>query len=253
MRSALTIARRDISSSFYTPLAYVVGAGFMFLTGFFFFNILQDFNVSAQQATLTSDVAPNLNDFVVTRYFQIIDIVLIFLLPVLTMRALAEERRGGTFELLITSPISITDIILGKFFALSFVITCMLFLSFVFPMVLIFVSDPEVAPILVGCGGMLLFSYAFVALGIAVSAATKSQTMAGVISLVLFLVFFLIDTPAEKMEGLPAAILRYLSPASHGNAFFQGVIQGSDLIFFLSITAFGLFFAHRVLEAVRWR
>lgn len=245
----LTIALRDVRSTFVTPLAYIVIAGFTLLSSFFFFTLLQQYNGFVHQASSLPNMRPNLNEWVVYPYYQTLEIVLIFLIPVLTMRSLAEEKRMGTFEMLVTSPISITDVVLGKALGVALVLLAMLSCSFVFPLVLTYFADPEVPPILVGFGGLLLFAFAFASLGIAISACTKSQTVSGAISLISLLMFYVIDAPASHLEGRSAMVLTYLSPEKHAELMIKGLLQGSDIVFFLSVIAFGLFLSVRVLEA----
>ena len=206
-----------------------------------------------QQAAMIRDISPNLNEWVVTPFFHILEIILIFLVPLLTMRSIAEEKHNGTFEMLLTSPLKVGDIVVGKALGVGFVTLIMLLLSFVFPLVLMIFADPEIAPIFVGFGGLLLFAWSFVAVGIAVSSFTRSQTVAGVVSLVVLLVFYSIDAPAQHLTGWPAAVLQYLAPSSHTDMFLKGVVEGADIVYFISVIAFGLFVAARVLDAQRWR
>lgn len=253
LRNIFTIAGRDIRSAFVTPVAYVVFAGFLVLSGFFFFTLLQQFNSTASQALMAPSLSPNINEWVVAPYYQVMEVVLIFLVPLLTMRTIAEEKRSGTFEFLITSPLSVSDIVLGKALAVATISFFMLALSFVYPLVLIFFSDPEVLPIIIGFFGLLLFAWSFSAIGMAVSAFTKSQTVAGIVSMVVLLVFFVIDAPAGQLSGWPAQLFFYLSPSRHTDLFLKGVLQGSDLVYFFSVILIGLFVANRALEAQRWR
>jgi len=253
MRNILTIAGREIRSSFVTPLAYVVLSGFLFLAGFFFFGLLQNFNSFLVQAAMMPGASPSLNEWVISPYYQTLEITLVFLVPILTMRSIAEERRAGTFELIATSPLSINDIVFGKFLGVSFLLVVMLLLSFVFPLVLIIAADPEVLPVLVGLLGVILSALAFVAIGIAISCFTKSQVVAGVVGLVVLLMLFLIDVPGQKLGGPIADVLNYLAPTRHLEPMVRGLLEGSDVIYFLSLTAFGLFLANRVLDAERWR
>ena len=254
MKQALTIAGKEIRSSFVTPMAYVVISGFLVLSGFFFFELVGDFNDLLKNMQLQKNVIDtSLNFRVIAPYFQILAFVLVFLVPILTMRAISEEKRSGTFELLATSPITVSDLVLGKFLGSAFVIWVMLSLSFIFPAALIAVSDPEVAPVFVGFGGLLLFGLAFISIGIAVSATTKNQTIAGVASAIISLVFFLCDLASDYFGALGGAIVRYLSPSVHAESMLRGVVTGADLVYFASVIFLGLFVANRVLDAERWR
>ena len=257
MRKALVVAGKDLRSALVTPVAYVVFTGYLLLSAFFFFTLLQQFNSMADQAALMPKLSPNLNDWVVVPFYQTMQIVMIFLVPLLTMRAIAEEKNQGTFEMLVTSPLTIADIVLGKTISICLQVIVMLFASFIFPLLLIIYGDPthppEVVPIVVGMLGLVLFGCAFSTLGIAVSSCTRSQTVAGVLSLVLLLVFFVIDAPASQLSGAPAAVIRYLAPSGHAELLFKGVVQGSDIVYFVTVILFGIFFTNRVLDAERWR
>lgn len=253
MRSLFTIAAKDIRSSFVTPIAYVAIAGFILLAGFFFFTLLQQFNSITAQAALFKDINPNLNEFVVNPYYSTMQIVLIFLVPLLTMRSFAEERSQGTFELLMTSPVSPAAMVWGKFVAVSVVCSIMLLLSLVFPGVLVLYSDPEVAPVFVGFLGLLLFALSFCAIGVAISSFTSSQAVAGVVGLVTLLIFYVIDAPASQLTGPLHSFFKFISPTTHSEMFLKGVIRSSDVVYFLSVILLGLFVANRVVDTQRWR
>jgi len=253
MRNIITIASREWRSSFYTPLAYVLISGFLLLSGFFFFSFLQQFNVVLARTQMIRDSSPSLNEWIVIPFYNTLQIVLIFLIPLLTMRSIAEERKAGTFELLATSPLTSGEIVLGKFLGVAVVITVMLLLSLSFPLVLVVFADPEVAPILIGFLGLLLFALALAAIGVAVSACARSQTVAGVLSLVILLVYYIIDAPAERFSEFSRQFLYYLAPARHAEALTKGLLTASDLVYFLSVIALGLFIANRILDAESWR
>lgn len=249
----LTIAIRDLQSYFRTPLAYVVLAGFLTLAGFFFFTMLGNFNTVMLQASMNPTLQPSLNEWVITPYYKTLEVILLFLIPILTMRSISEEKREGTFELLATSPISVTKIVWGKFLGVSSTLFLMLLASFIFPLSVIAFADPEIAPTITGFLGIVFFSSIFTALGIAISAFTKHQTVAGVVSLVLFLLLYVIHGAGEKLGSLASTIFNYLSPSTHTEMIYLGVLSSSSLAYFISVIAFGLFVATRALAAERWR
>ena len=253
MKTILAIARKEVQTALVTPLAYVIIAGFLVVAGFFFFTLLQQYNAILAQAALYPDVKPNLNEWVVIPFYQTLQIVLVFLLPIICMRSLAEEKQRGTFELLATSPLTMPQIVFGKFIGLCHVVFIMLGFSFVFPLLLIITLGPEWLPILIGFLGLCLFAFSFVALGVAVSSCTKSQAVSGVIGLVVFLLFYVINAPAARLEGKLAEILNYAAPTTHTELLLKGVITGSALVYFLSVISFGIFVSVRALEAERGR
>ena len=247
------IALRDFQSYFRTPLAYVVLAGFLTISGFFFFTMLSQFNTLMFEASTNPTIQPNLNEWVITPYYKTLEIILIFLIPVLTMRSIAEEKREGTFELLATSPASTAAIVWGKFLGVSATLALMLLGAFIFPLSVIVFADPEVAPTLTGLLGTLLFSTMFAALGVAVSAFTKNQTVAGVVSIIAFLFLYVIHGIGERAGALLNDLFTYLSPSTHSEGFYLGIIASGDVVYFLSAVAFGLFVATRALATQGWR
>jgi ABC-2 type transport system permease protein len=273
MRNVFTLALRDLRAAFTTPLAYVVSAGFLLISAFFFFSLLKQFDVVLVQSAMVADSSPNLNEWVITPYFRTLEILLIFVVPFITMRTIAEERKNGTFELLSTSPLGTAEIVLGKYLAAASMVFVMVALSFIYPSMLILLANPEAAPAAVGGLGVLLLALSFTALGIAVSACSSSQTAAGSISVVLLLLFYLVQyIPAESAQyllskvlaaisseasqasgGMMREFLLYLAPSSHTEALLKGVLTGADIVYFLSVTAFGIFAANRILEAERWK
>ena len=169
MRNVFTIVRKELRAYFVSPIAYVVLTGFLLLGGWFFFNLLSRFNVLLSIYTQLQQGAAdqlNLNEFVIAPLMHNLSIVLVILVPMITMRAYAEEKKGGTYELLLTSPLRTGEIVLGKFLA-SFVFICiMLGMTGVYPAVLIAFGNPEIGVLLAGYLGLLLLATAFVAVGL---------------------------------------------------------------------------------------
>ena len=248
MKRALTIARREIFSQLVTPLFFVLCASYLILGGFFFFSLLLQFNSVLEQAKAVPETVTSLNEWVIRPFLETLEIVTLFLLPLLTMRLIAEERSQATFELLKTSPVRRSEIVLGKYLAFASLYAVVLLLAFVFPVTLMFLADPEVAPAVCGFLGLLLFGWALGALGLAVSSLTRHQMVAGAISLVLFLVLYLIDTPAPQLGGILGAILSAITPASHTDNFVKGVVESGDCVYFVSVIFLGLFLANRALD-----
>lgn len=253
LNKILTIALREFQSSYRTPLAWMVTGGFLLLSGFFFFGRLQWFNGALNQAAMLRESVPTLNEQVVAPYFQTIELILVFLIPILAMRAIAEERKSGTFELLITSPLSVFDLVIGKFLGLSLVLFFMLAVSFVFPLSLLFFASLEFAPVLIGILGLFVFALSFLAISLAVSSVAKSMTVAALVGVIVSLILYAINLPASGLSGNLTELLNYLSPPMHSMEFYRGVISSSDVIYFFSLIALGLFAAQRALDAGRWR
>jgi len=257
MRNVLAICKRELLSFFVSPIAYFVITGFALLVGFFFFNYLAFFarmyEMSRMMAFRGGQELPNLNQVVVEGLFQTMVVILVFLIPLLTMRIIAEEKRRGTFELLITSPVSVREVVLGKFLSLAVVIVTMLSISFIFPLLLMVYGNPEIPPIISGFCGVVLCALGFASIGMAVSSFTENQIVAGVSSMVVLLLLYVIQAPAESLGGVSADVLRYMSPIDQVQQFLRGVISLKAVTYFASLILLGLFMSQRALEAHRWR
>lgn len=244
---------KELLSQLVTPLLYVVLAAFTVLVGFFFFINLQHFNAQQQQLALLPNMASNLNESVVQPYWQTIEILLLFVIPVLAARSFPEEKQRGTFELLMTSPLSLGEIVLGKFFGFSLLLLLILGVALLFPVVLLLLADPEAAPIFVGFFGLSLFALGLLAINISLATLLRNQTLASFIGMVISLFLFFIEVLAGRWKGILGEFFKHLSPAYNSEWFLKGVISVPGIIYFLSLMVFGVFLSIRMLEAERWR
>ncbi len=257
MRNILAIAGKDIRSYFVSPVAYVVMTGFLLLGGWFFFNLLARFNFLLQlYSSMRNPEALeqfNLNDFVISPLLHNLSVVLVIIVPVITMRAFAEERKSGTHELLMTSPLSVTEIVLGKFLGVFVFIAVMLLLTCLYPAILYIYGNPEMGVILGGYLGLLLLATAFVSVGLLTSSLTENQIIAAVSCLVALLLLYVIAWPADTAGEVMGAVLRYLSLTEHFAEMVKGVIDTKDIAYFVSVIVLALFLTHRSVESLRWR
>lgn len=256
MRNVFTIVRKELRAYFVSPIAYVVLTGFLLLGGWFFFNLLSRFNVLLSIYTQLQQGAAdqlNLNEFVIAPLMHNLSIVLVILVPMITMRAYAEEKKGGTYELLLTSPLRTGEIVLGKFLA-SFVFICiMLGMTGVYPAVLIAFGNPEIGVLLAGYLGLLLLATSFVAVGLLTSSFTENQIIAAVSGLVATLLLYIIGWPADTAGEVLGPLLRYLSVTEHFAEMVNGLIDTQDLVYFASLILLSLFLTQRSVESLRWR
>jgi ABC-2 type transport system permease protein len=256
MRGVLAICKRELLSFFVSPIAYFVVTGFTLLSGYFFFQYLAYYNrilASAPMLNLQPGQVPNLNEFVIQNFFLTLVVILVFMVPLLTMRIMAEEKRRGTFELLLTSPLSVSDIVLGKFLGLAVVLFIMLALAGAFPFWLIMYSNPETLPVLSGFIGVLLCTLGFASIGMACSSFTENQIVAGISSMVALLFLYVLQGSAEGATGVVADVLRYTSPMLQVSDLVKGVFSLKALAYFVSLIVIGLFVSQRAVEARRWR
>ena len=250
MKPVFTIIRREFKSYFASPIAYIVLVVFLILSGIFFFLYLQSF-VESQfdpRFQLLRERL-NLNDFVIRPYFGTVSIILLLMIPLITMRLIAEERKNFTAELLFTSPLRIIHIVLGKFLASLSFFGVMLILSAIYVVVLEAYGNPDSGPVLTGYLGLFLLGGCFIAVGLFASSLTENQIISAVISFGILLIFWIIGASS----GDEGSILGYISIINHLDNFTKGVIELKDVVYYLSLIFFGLLLTHVTLESERWR
>jgi ABC-2 type transport system permease protein len=174
-------------------------------------------------------------------------------MPALTMRVFAEEKRTGTYELLLTAPVRTGEIVAGKFIAAASFTLIMVALAWIFPLILMIFGDPEVGVMFAGYMALALLALSFVAVGVFTSSLTSNQIIAAISSFGILIMLYVISWPAEAGGGVIWDILKYLSLPDHFSTMVRGVIDTSDLIFFFSAIFLALFLTQRSVESARWR
>jgi ABC-2 type transport system permease protein len=255
MRNILSIAKREIQAYFTSPIAYVVIAVFLLLTGFFFYSLVWWFNSQAMQMAQNPAYFQqiNINQMVFTPLFHNISIILLLMLPLLTMRLFAEEKKIGTEELLFTSPVSVNQIIFGKFLASLAVLAVMLLLSGLLSIFTFAYGNPQIAPLLNGYLGLFLMGAAFIAVGLFFSSLTENQIVAAILTFGALLLFWVMGWAANAAGGIWQDVLNYLSFFQHFDDMTRGILDTSDVVYYLSFAFFGLFLTHAVIQSRRWR
>jgi len=257
MRNVLTIIGKELRSYFVSPVAYVVLTGFLLLGGWFFFNLLSRFSLLLTLYTQFQGGEAanrlNLNDYVIAPLMHNLSIILVILIPMITMRAYAEEKKSGTYELLLTSPVRTGELVLGKFLASFLFVWIMIGLTGVYPVILLAFGNPEVGVMVAGYLGLLLLATSFVAVGLLTSSFTENQIIAAVSGLVATLLLYIIGWPAETAGNVLGPLLRYLSVTEHFADMVKGLIDTRGLVYFASLIALALFLTQRSVESLRWR
>lgn len=258
MRNVLTIAGRELRSIFVSPIAYVVMTGFLLLGGWFFFNLLARFNLlvtmySSFQGGAEAMERLNVNEFVLAPLFHNLSVVLVIIVPMITMRSFAEEKRAGTYELLLTSPVATWEIVLGKFLGVVAFIAIMIALTSIYGLILWIYGNPELGIMLAGYLGLLLLAITFVTIGLFASSLTENQIIAAVTGLVMLLLLFVIAWPADSAGETIGAVLRYVSVTEHFADMIKGVIDTKSLIYFATMITGWIFLTQRSVESIRWR
>lgn len=230
-------------------------AVFLFLTGYFFFSIFRFYTVLSYQAARNPQFTRDLNlmEGIMRPLFNNISIILLLVLPLLTMRLLAEERKQGTFELLLTYPVRDGQVIAGKYLASLTTFAVMIGATLLYPLFLETLAEPEWGPILVGYLGLFLVGCTFVSMGIFFSSLTNSQLAAGVLTFGLSLFFLIIGWAAPFVGPKSSKIIAQFSLLQHFSSFSKGVIDTQDVSYYLFLMVFFLFLTVRSLESTRWR
>jgi ABC-2 type transport system permease protein len=195
----------------------------------------------------------NLNEQVIAPLFSNMAVVGLFLIPLISMRLFAEEKRQGTIELLATSPVHDVEIIIGKWLSAVLMYGALLLVLFADYSFLFFYGNPDWKPVATGFLGILLQGACLLALGTYISSLTKNQIVAGAIGFALALVLWILNWTTQFGNSDTVQVLNYLSIVSHMESFSRGVIDTKDLIYYLSMIFFGLFLTSRSLESLRWR
>lgn len=253
-RNLWTVARRDFRAYFTSPIAYIVIAAFLFIMGWMFFNNLNHYvlqNMQFQQFNAGHSIS--IQEGIVQPLFGNMNVILLFLIPFITMRLFAEEKKQHTIEMLLTAPISLSEIVLGKFLSSFLFLAVMVGLTAVYPVILMITANPDVGAIISNLAGTLLMASCILTLGIFFSALTENQIVAGALTLGGGLFFWLVSWATQSAGPVMGDVLSYLSLISHYSNFAKGLVQTSDLIFFLSFIGLGLFMTHRILDSYRWR
>ncbi|MCZ6714289.1 MAG: ABC transporter permease subunit [Deltaproteobacteria bacterium] len=258
MRHVGAIAGRELRSIFSTPVAYVMFSVYLVFSGFAFFLSLTGFLSALQQiqAFQRFDLLEqfNLNTSVIEPSLGIFSFVFLLLIPLLTMRAFAEEQASGTIELLLTSPLTIWEIVLGKYLAILAVIGMLVGLSALYPALLFYYGDPELLPTLAGLMGLFLYGAAFAAIGCLISSLTRSQISAALVTFFAGMILYLIDYFAElSLQGTSQQVVRYLGLRVHFDELVSGVVKTDDLVYFAVVVVFFVSGVRAATESLRWR
>jgi ABC-2 type transport system permease protein len=252
MRNAFTIAGKELRGFFVSPMGWVVMGLYALLFGYFFMAHLTYFVQQSMQSQMGGGPI-NINQFMIRPLLQNVALINLFLLPMITMRAYAEEKRSGTIELLLTSPVSDLQIILGKFLGAIGFYAALLAVTMLYVGILFAFGTPEWRPVVTGYLGLLLMGGCFLSVGLFISSTTKNQVVAGAATFVVFLLLWIISWLGQSAGPAMASVLEYLSIVWHFEDFAKGVIDTKHVIYYLSFITFGLFLTMKSVDTERWR
>lgn len=239
MKNMTTIALKEFRSYLSSPMAYVVTGIFLAITGtsFSFFG----------PTAITTYSETSLRGFL-----QAGSILLLLFAPLLTMRLLAEERKMGTLELLLTAPVRDSEVILGKFLGSLLIVIGMLVLTLYYPVLLLIFGDPDIGPMVTGYLGLFLLGCTALAVGIFASSLTSNQIVAAVVAGAILLALYFIGIIADSLPDTMGEAIGYFSLATYFPDFMRGIIDTRGIIYYLSLTALFLFLGIRSLDNSRW-
>ncbi len=237
MRNAITLAWKETRTYYASPMAYIVSAAFLALTGHFFIAGIAE---PLPEASLRGVLTP-------------ITFALILWAPIASMRLFAEEQKLGTLELLLTSPLRDWEIVIGKFAALVAMLLGIVVPTVVYVGLLMWFATPDAGPLFTGYLGLLLYGSAAASLGLFTSSLTSNQIVAGVMAAVALLFLTLASQAAGLVSGVSSALLAGVSLPAHYTAFVAGVVELRNVIYFVTFIAFFLFVTTLSLESRRWR
>lgn len=235
MKATLTIAAKEFRSYLTSPMAYIITGIFLVLTGVLF-------GLSSYTYSTTSLLG----------FLQNGSLVLLLLAAVLTMRLLAEERKMGTLELLLSAPVRDSEVIIGKFLGSLGILTVMLLLTLYYPILLASFGDPDVGPIVTGYLGLFLLGCVALAVGIFASSLTSNQVVAAVVAGGILFALWFVGTLASFLPSSVGDVLKYISISNYFPDFVRGTIDTRGVVYYLSLTVLFLFLAVRSLENSRW-
>ena len=254
MNNVLTMFRKELNSYFRSPIAYLVLAFFGFLAGYFFYVYVALFVDRSVQSQMSGRSMPmDVNEWVIRPLLANLSVIGLFMIPMITMRLFAEEKRSGTIELLATSPVRDIEVIVGKWLAALVLYASALGLSALSVATLYLYGKPDLAPILTGYLGLLLQGGSLLAIGTFISTTTKNQIIAAFATFAVCLMLWVLDWVSTFETAAWAKVVAYLSVITHFDPFAKGVLDTKDVIFYLSMIFFGLFLTARSMESLRWR
>ena len=249
------IYKKEMRLYFTSPIAWVILTIFLFIAGYFFYSIFAFFTLASMQSAMNPAMARDLNvtDSVLRPLFSNISVILLLLMPLVTMRLFAEERRSGTIELLLTYPVRDGAVLIGKYLAGLTLYAIMLALTLFYPLLVAYFARVEWGPLATGYLGLLLMGATFLGVGIFASSLTENQIVASIITFGVLLIFWVIGWSSDYLGGTWGRVLSHLSLIEHFDSFAKGVLDTRDVLYFVDFTIVALFLTLRSLEARRWK
>jgi ABC-2 type transport system permease protein len=254
MGASLLLARKDFLILFRSPLAYVIMFCFLVISGYFFVSSVgyyQLWSISIMQSPQAGNLS--LHDMLIMPFLQNAGVILLFFIPLLTMRGFSEEKRSGAFELLMSYPVSETSLALGKLFSLAGLIAATLVFSMIGPAMLFLYISPEIGPLLIGYAGLFLMALGFVSLGLFLSSLTENQIVAASLTFAALLILWLVNWSRDIAPQAFAPVVDAISLLTHFEPFSKGVLTVADAAYYVCFIVLFMWLTVLSLENQRWR
>jgi len=249
------IFKKEMRLYFTSPIAWVIGAIFLLIAGYFFSAIFNFFAQASMQSAMNPQMAREMNptESVLRPLFSNVTVILLLLMPMVTMRLFAEERRSGTIELLLTYPVRDGAVLVGKYLAALALYGLMLVGTLLYPLMIAYFARLDWGAVLTGYIGLVLLGATFIAVGLFASSLTENQIVASIISFGVLLMLWVVGWSADYVGGAWGKVLSDLSIIEHFDNFAKGVLDTKDVVYYLGFVTLALFLSLRSLEARRWK
>jgi len=255
MKGIYAIARRELDSYFATPVGWLCLCGFIAITGFFFALMVTDYTLQSTQQAMNPYMADqlNVNEYLLPAFFGNWAVILLFLCPAISMRIFSEDYKQRSFELLLSSPVSSTEIVLGKYLGAVGFLAVVFFGTSHYVAILFWLGNPDPGVVAASYATMFLLAASFIAVGLLASALTKNQIVAFVSTFVLLLMLWVLSWAQTLSDGTFGTIISSLSMLSHLEQLTKGLLHLKDGAYFLTFIGFFLFATQQRVETLRWQ
>ncbi|MBN1114758.1 MAG: ABC transporter permease subunit [Oligoflexia bacterium] len=254
MKKIWIIAKKDFKTFFISPIGYMVISSFLLIIGYMFYQRLVFFvRQSLISMQMGQPMEVSLNDAIIKPLYGTINLLFLFIIPLITMRLIAEEKKLKTIELLLTSPVTTAQLVAGKFLSALLLVATTLAGTLLFPVTLYIGGNPDMGQIFTMYLGLLMISACYISVGLFWSSLTENQIIAAVLTFVSLLFLWIIDWSAMNFSSGTAAVISYFSVIRHFESFIMGIIDSKDVVFYLTFCVFGLFLSYVGIESKNWQ
>jgi len=249
MKKTGIVFLKEFRGYFMTPMAYVILTVYLLISGFFFYVMIYHFSLVSLQMTQYgySPEEISVNEMVFRPLYLNLSLILLMVIPMITMKLMAEERKSGTAELLITAPVRWWEIIVGKYLAACVLVGIMTAATLLYPVIVALIGDVDPGPVLTAAIGLFLTGSAFASFGVLASTISENQIIAAVMSFGVLLLLWVVNWATVVTEGALSTVLDYLSVISHYEEFAKGVLDSRHILFLISLIVYPLFLSTHVL------